>query len=191
MSKDKNLISEYQETYQGEKVTVKKFKTKEKRTNFNGRRNITNCPNCLSSVLVDGLGIWSCSGDRIKIWEKDFAIYYKLDNSKKVKYLTNLTSDSQFLELYDRWVYATENSKPEEFTCGYTNKIFFPVGSTKTTMFDPVYTKLIENKLNRKLTEPELLGEEELWIYQNKVIKKFKKGAKKVRIPIIYFPGDV
>jgi ribosomal protein L37AE/L43A len=191
MKKEKNLIAEYTTEYQGQTVKIKKFKTKNKKSRQNVRRNVFNCPNCLSSVKIDELGIWECTGDKLKIWEEEFNKFYHLPKDKKDKYIKTIISDSRFLDLYDKWVYSYENNKSEEFTCGYTNKIFLPIVTVKCVIPDPIYTKFIESRINRKLTLEEISGEDELWIYKGSVYKKYRKGANKIRIPFIRFPEDI
>lgn len=188
---NKDIIGEYQAEYNGQKVTVHKFRQKEKRTNFNPARRVTLCPNCLSVLRTDAVGVAECSGDRLKIWETEFLKFHGLTDENKALYIKNLSSDNRFLELYDIWAYSYVNQKPEEFTCGYTNKIFLPIATNRVSLPDPLFIKYLEHRLGRPLKECEIAGDEDLWWYSGMLIHKYKKGARKVKIPIIWLPDDV
>lgn len=190
MSK-KDIIAEFDIVYNGQTVTVKKFKPKEKRTNYNGARRVSVCPICMSLLKVNAAGLWECTGDRLKIWETEFEKYSAMSDLDKIDYLKNMSVDNMFLELYDKWAYAKAENKPEEYNCGYTNKIVLPIGTNRVKIPDPVRVKFIETSLKRKLTEEELYGEDELWIFRGQVSKNYKKGSKKVTISIITLPDDV
>lgn len=191
MSKKLDVIGEYQSEYKGQQITVHKLKMKDRKALPNAARRIYNCPNCSSLVRLNSSGIQECSGDRLRTWELEFAKYHALSNENKVEYIKNISSDSKFLELYDRWAYAFTTNQPEEFTCGYTNKIYLPIASNRVNLPDPIFMKIIESKLGRKLELAEILGEDELWLYGGMVLQKYRKGAKKVRVPIVTLPDDV
>jgi len=172
-------------------IKVKKLKPKQKKKQFYAARNtITNCPNCLSTMKLDRLGLWECSGDKLKIWEPDFVRYKSMDEQEKLKFLSNLSNSGRFLELYDRWLFAYNSDSAEPFNCGYTNVLFPLTGTAQITIPDPLYTKILEQKLGRPLTEEEIHGESELYSYKNKVLTEWKKGAKLIRIPFIILPNE-
>src|SRR5690554_6670009 len=108
MSKSsRSVVSQSQIEIDGQKVTLKKLKPKDKKREFyDTRQSITTCPNCLSRMTLNELGTWECSGDRLRTWESEFVKYRGMDKVKKLKYLTGLSNSSRFLELYDRWEYA-------------------------------------------------------------------------------------
>lgn len=189
MKKNKNVISEYQDYYNGQLVTVHKFKPKDKKTVNTTRNILVNCPNCLSRIELDSFNSYKCSGDRLVQWHKEFEVFESLDDSKKLQFLKNISFDSMFLELYDRWIYSKRN--PEEpFDCGFTNQIFLPIPSCSITIPDPAQVKRIEKKLRRKLTEEEIFGEKELFEYRGSVFEHYRNGAKAIKISLIRFPED-
>lgn len=188
--KNRNLIKEYEAEVDGQKVTVHRFKPKDKKVVNNARSNFTSCPNCLSHITLDEAGLQKCTGDRIVIWEKEFLKYRELSTQEQQVYMKNISYDSTFMELYDRWAYS-QNNPDEPFTCGFTNKIFFPIPSCSVIIPDPAQVNNIEKRLGRKLTENELIGESELFEYQGSVFEKYKKGSKRIRIIMIRFPEDV
>ena len=189
--KTKNILKTYKSDYKGQDIVVTQYKPKEKRTNFNATRHLSACPNCLSSIHIDKGGAWYCTGDRLKVWETEFERYHLLDNPSKAEFIKNISIDTRFFELYDRWVYAKEENKPEEYNCGYTNKIFLPIASNETIIPDPLKVINVEKSLGRPLTEKELDGETELWLYKGRISDKYRKGSKKIRIEYISFPQDV
>jgi hypothetical protein len=190
MKNKKNVIAEYEAEVNGQKVTVHKLKPKERKVSNNARSNDTTCPNCLSKLSLNDSGIKFCTGDKLQFWEKEFIKYEKLSDEKKAEYLVNISEDSDFLNLYDRWAYAQKDENKEPFTCGYTNKIFFPIPSSNITIPDPIKVLKVERKLGRKLTEEELYGESDLWEYKGMILKEYRQGSKKVKIPLVRFPED-
>lgn len=189
MRKSKNVITQYEDEYNGQKILVNKLKPKSKKVVSNARANLLNCPNCLSRIVLDNAGLNKCSGDRLMNWEKEFDSFTKLEDTKKVEYLKNISFDSMFLELYDRWSYSLTNPD-DKFDCGFTNKIFFPIPSCSVTIPDPAQIKRIEKKLGRKLTEAEVFGEKELFEYKGSIFEEYRKGAKTVSITLIRFPEE-
>jgi hypothetical protein len=187
---NKNIIAEYQDQIKGQAVTIQKVKPKDKKVVSYGRPNTVNCPYCLSHLTTDGAGVQQCSGDKLEFWNKEFTKFNDLNEHFKKKYIETISEESQFFELYDRWVCAQVPESEEKFNCGYTNKIFFPMPSGNVTIPDPVRVVNIEKKLGRLLTEEELYGESELWQYGGSVFKEYRKGARKVKIALIRFPGD-
>lgn len=187
--KKKNIITEYEIEYEGQKVIVHKYKTKDKKTINNIRGNFINCPNCLSKMIVDNSGIQKCSGDRLGIWDSEFTKFDKLAEVYKIEYIKTLANDSMFFELYDRWNYA-KNNQEETFDCGYSNKIFFPIASCSIIIPDPAQVVRIERKLGRKLTEEEIFGEKELFSYKGSIFEEYRDGARTIKISLLRFPED-
>ena len=190
MKKKRNVDIQYETDYNGQKVVVTRFKPKERKVKSNARHIISNCPCCGSHLVLNEVKVWSCDGSKLKYWESEFIKLTSMNDIEKGEYLSNISSDSQFFDLYDRWKYAQEENKPEEFNCGYTNNIFLPVGSTRTIIPDPLYVKWLEIRLKRKLTEEELMNEGELYIRYKKVTDRWFKGSRKVIIPYIILPDE-
>lgn len=192
MSKSsRSVVSQSQIEIDGQKVTLKKLKPKDKKREFyDTRHSITTCPNCLSRMTLNELGTWECSGDRLRTWESEFVKYRGMDKVKKLKYITDLSNSSRFLELYDRWEYALNSNGKEAFGCGYTNILFPLNGSVQVRIPDPIFTKIIEQKIGRKLTEEELYEEQEIFFYAGRVLTKYREGAKVIRIPWVVLPTE-
>jgi len=190
MKKNK-ILETIESEYKGQKITVKVLKPKEHRVVRSTKRKITSCPNCMSNLILDEVGLWKCTGDKLKVWEVEFYRYHRAKDKLKVEILTNFSDSGMFLELYDRWAYSQVENEPEEYNCGYTNKTYPPVNHVKVSIPDPIFCGRIEKKLGRKLTEEELLGEHELFFFGGQVLTKYRKGAKRVKIPFIIFPDDV
>jgi hypothetical protein len=189
--KPRNLLKQYQTEYQGSKVTVNVLKPKQVKGVNHARRSTANCPNCNSSLIVNDNGLYECSSDKLVHWDKEFYKYYMMSPPEKVEYLATISRDSMFFDLYDKWVFARENESPEDYTCGYTNIIFLPIGSNKTIIPDPMYVGFLEKRLKRPLTEEEIRNESELWIKGKRVFTEYRKGARMVKIPYIIFPDLV
>jgi hypothetical protein len=189
MKKSKSIISEYKAEYKGQSVIVHKIKPKERKVVNNARINYNSCPNCLSHIALDNAGLQKCSGDKLEMWNKEFIVFNQLEKEKQLEYLKNISFDSVFMELYDRWVYAQAHTE-EPFGCGYTNKIFFPIPICQVIIPDPTQVHIIEKNLGRKLTEEEIFGESELFEYQGSILEKYKKGARTVKITLLRFPED-
>jgi hypothetical protein len=141
-------------------------------------------------MILDEAGTWQCSGDRLRVWESEFVKYRSMDKEKKVKYITDLSNSSRFLELFDRWEYAYNSNGKEVFGCGYTNILFPLNGSVQVRIPDPCFTKILEQKLGRTLKEEELYEEEELFFYAGRVLTKYREGAKVIRIPWVILPTE-
>ncbi len=187
--KNKDIIAEYETEVSGQKVIVQKFKTKDKKVINNTRSNFIFCPNCLSKLTLDDSGLQKCSGNRLIIWEKEFYQYDLLPKEKQWEYLKNISFDSMFMELYDRWAYSKKY--PDDiFGCGFTNKIFLPIASCSVIIPDTSQVKRIEKKLGRKLTEEEIFGEKELFSHRGGIFEEYRDGAKTVKITLLRFPED-
>lgn len=189
--KNRNLLKQYDTSLNGEKVTISVLKSKKTKGAAHARNNYSSCPNCNSSLLINSTGVYECSKDKLEYWDQQFLSYYMMSDVEKNKYLKKISVDSMFFDLYNKWVYARENSKPEEFTCGYSNNISLPIGSNKTIIPDPLYVNFIEDRLKRPLTEEEKANESDLWIKGKKVKASYFKGSKPVKIPYIIFPDEV
>ncbi len=188
--KNPNLINAGTVEIAGQQVPLKKFKAKKNKRINNARSTITNCPNCLSSMRLNSHGSWECSADKLTVWEKDFMAFSKLGDKEKGEYLLGLSNYSRFVELFDKWKYSQDNNAPEEFNCGYTNTVYPMIGTATVRIPDPLVVKRIEAKLGRPLTEEELIGESELWLYAGKVLTEWRKKAKQIRIPYIILPSE-
>lgn len=189
MSKN-SIVSETEINLEGQKVKVKKLKAKAKKRGRNDRTNSLSCPNCLSKLVTNSYGILECTGDRLKIWQKEFEKYHKLTPEQKVEFLKNVSANGNFQELYDRWVYAQQQETPEDLDCGFTNTLFPPNGNVKVRIPDPIFVKRLEQKLGRKLTEEEIFGESPLYFYAGRVLTEWRKRAKEIRIPFIILPDE-
>lgn len=190
MKKNKNLLKQYKSTYNGQEITVDVLKPSAKKEINVARSNTLICPNCLSKLTLDTMGNQQCSSSQLKIWEAEFLKFSLLDDTNKTIYLKNISYDSMFLELYDKWAYSVATSSPAEFNCGYTNKIFLPMPNCQTTIPDPIQLCIIERNVGRKLTEEEIYGEKELYYNQGVVTEDFTKTSKKLKIRLIRFPED-
>jgi len=184
----RKIVKQYKDEYYGQEITVNRVEAKNRKKTKTPKRTKTTCPNWMSTLNLDKTKMWVCSGDRLQIWQKEFFRYYKFDEKSKKRYLMNLSDSGKFLELFDRWVYSRRNN--ETFDCGYSNKIYPPLNSAVTKIPDPIFCLRIERKLGRPLTEEEIFGEDDLWIYNGQVLTKYRKNAKKIKIPFVLFPEE-
>ena len=175
----------------GEKAKVKVLKPKLKKRTRHARTTTLSCPNCLSTLKLNGQGLWECTRDKLIIWEKDFVKYHKMTPKQKISFLSKLTSTSRFEELYDYWKYSVETNQPEEFTCGYTNDIHLPIAQNKQRIPDPLFCKRIEKLLGRSLTEEEIYGDSPLYFYRGKVLTEYRKRAKEIKMIWIILPDEI
>lgn len=189
--KPRNLLKQYKTTYDGSEVTVNVLKPRHVKGVNHARRSNSHCPNCNSTLIVNENGLYECTSDKLAHWDKEFFKFYMMLPNEKVDYLTKISKDSMFFDLYDKWVYARENNSPDDFNCGYTNNIFLPIASNKSIIPDPCYVSFLEKRLKRPLTEEELRNETELWIKGKRVFTQYRKGAKMVEIPYILLPDEV
>jgi hypothetical protein len=190
MKKKRNLLKQYKATYKDQDIVVNVLKPKDKKEVNNGRSNTLTCPNCLSKLTLDSNKNQQCSGSQLKIWEVEFIKFQNLTEDKKTEYLKHVSYDSMFLELYDKWAYSVLHNKPEEYNCGYTNKIFLPIPSCQVTIPDPIQLTIVEKSIGRSLTEEEIFGEKELYYTQGVVTEEFTATSKKLKIRLIRFPED-
>lgn len=186
-----NKLKEKKITIDGKSFTVKQLKPKAKKKDIYVARNTTtSCPNCLSTMKLNSLGLFECSGDKLRVWEPDFAKFKNMTAEQKSKFLADLSSSGRFVELFDRWDYALSTEGKEEFNCGYTNILFPLTGTAQVRIPDPLFTKKLEQKLGRPLTEEEIYGETELWSYQGAILTSWRKNAKPIRIPFVILPNE-
>lgn len=170
-------------------VKVKKLKArKKKKEHGNGRRGNPICTNCLSTLLVGEEGKYECSGDRLKIWEREFLNYLKMNDKEKIRYLMAFSHPDLFEELFDRWNYKDNDGHRPNFECGYSNKIYSLVNPLRVMMPDPILCKKIEKSLGRALTEEEKYGEKDIFRAGNSYFEDFKKGRVRVKITLVFFP---
>jgi len=186
----KDVEFDYIEEIEGKSVTIRKIKPKAKKGISYGRPNYNICPYCNSKLDVDSVGLQKCTGDKLAFWHQEFEKFLTLEEKTKIEYIATISEESQFFELYDRWTFSQAPENDEQFNCGYTNKIFFPMPPSNVTIPDPVRVSYVEKRLGRALTEEELYGESELWQFGRQILKEYKKGARKLKIALIRFPGD-
>lgn len=186
----KKYVDEYETTLDGQDVTIKVAKPREKVNKLNRKRTTAICPECGSKLFINNIGAWECSGSMLKIWEKLFNKYEIANEERKLKILSTISDTARFEELQWRWAASTEKDG-QEFNCGYTNRLYPPIASNKSRLPDPLFVKGIERKLGRKLTEEELIGEKELWYFKGQYTTKYRDSAKKVTIPVVTLPDDV
>lgn len=170
-------------------VKVKKLKgKKKKKENVNGRRSPSICNNCLSSLLIDEEGKYECSGDRLKIWEREFLNYVKLNEKEKIRYLMAFSHPDLFEELFDKWNHKDQEGHRPNFECGYSNKIYSLINPLRVMLPDPILCKKIEQSLGRALTDEEKYGEKDIFRAGNSYFDDFKKGRTRVKIALVFFP---
>jgi hypothetical protein len=186
----RTIVDEYITDFEGQEVKVKVVKPKEKVKKINRRRLTDICPECGSKLVVNKMGAWECTGNMLKTWENLLDRYYKADDRKKIEILSKISDVGKFEELSWRWEASMEKDGPE-FSCGYTNRLYPPIASNKSRLPDPLFVKRVERQIGRKLTEEELIGESELWFYKGQYLTKYRKNAKKVKIPVVTLPDDV
>jgi len=190
MKKDRRVIDSYETEYLGQKVTIKVGKPKEKRKQINRPKNVTTCPECSSTLILNNIGVWQCTGDQLKQWENQFYKYSKLNEDDKVEFLKSVSDTGKFQYLFGRWEYSQE-SDSQGFNCGYSNNINLPLPNSQSKLPDPLFVKHVERKLGRPLTEEEKWGEGDIWFYKGQYLNKYRKNSKRVKIPIISIPRDV
>lgn len=169
-------------------VVIKKFKARRTKEKTHARRTNPICTNCLSSLVVSGEGKYECSGDRLKIWEKEFLAYTKMSDKEKIRYLMAFSHPDLFEELFEKWSYKEGDGHRPNFECGYSNKIYSLINPLRVMMPDPILVKKIEKSLGRKLTEEELYGEKDIFREGKTYFEDYKKGRIRAKITLIYFP---
>jgi hypothetical protein len=189
--KNQNLLETNIVEMEGRKISLKKFKARKEKKKKSARSTTITCPNCLSRLVLNKLGLWECTGDKLEVWKEDFIKFSSMEEKQKGEYLVKLSNYSRFIELFDKWKYSIEVAAPEEFNCGYTNVVFPITGSASVRIPDPLIVKRLEKKLGRKLTEEELIGESELYSYSGRVLTEWRKKAKVIKIPYIILPSEV
>lgn len=176
-----------QEDYNAKVKKLKYYGKKEAKSAFGLSDTI--CPCCSSRLVVNEVGVTECSGDRLKEWELSFLQYNKLSDEDKRKYIILQANSEQFVDLYEKWNIIDEKTGfRATFECGYSNKLANPISRFRTSLPDPVLVKRIERSLQRELTIEEKHGESAIWFREGAYSDKYKKGAKRVRVPQIIFP---
>lgn len=140
------------------------------------------CPICLSSVEYSNKE-YMCSGDRLKVWQKEFKEFENItDKNSKNEFLSKFSNKELFIELYN---------KKDNLSCGFTyNNVLFSSDSEDTKP-DPMVVGKIEKSLNRCLTLEEL--EEGFTFYKvgNNFSTEEFEGSYEYEIPRIKYPEDV
>lgn len=137
------------------------------------------CPECLSTLelSVDG---YKCTGNRLRLWVKEFEKYDLLTEGEKKMYIANLADKEKFVELY--------NSKTLE--CEYSPQMIEIIPEQSILIPDPMVVGKIELNFGRRLTDTEL---EEGFLFYRKG-KNFShehlEGYNRFRIPRVLFPDD-
>lgn len=149
----------------------------------NYRINTSICPNCLSKLKVNQLGNWECSGDKLKLWIKDFQSYENLDAIGKQMYKDTLSNKDWFVTTQAKW-------KAGDLSCDYNNKVIIPKLVHTQEIPDPMFVGRVERSLGRELTEAEKYGEAELFKKGERYTDTYEEGATIVEIPTINFPED-
>lgn len=189
--KNKNIINQYKDTYGTDIVTINVFKPKEKIKAVSHARDIySSCPNCGSKLVINVMGAWECTSDKLDYWLEQFKKFMQYTPEQQVTYISKLTIDSNFLDLYDKWLTANTDNRPQDFNCGYTNNITLPIGSNRIIIPDPMFCKFLEIRLKRPLTEEELRNEATLYIRRGKIKTKWFLGSRAVVIPYIVLPDE-
>lgn len=189
--KNKNVIKQYSTDYKGQQVTVNVFKPKQKQKAVSHARDIySSCPNCGSKLIINVVGAWECTSDKLEYWSEQFKQFMQMLPEKQVEYINKLSTDSNFFDLYDKWLTTYKEDKPKDFNCGYTNNISLPIGSSRTIIPDPIFCKILETGLKRPLTEQELRNESPIYIRKKKVKDKWFLGSRAVVIPYIILPDE-
>lgn len=168
-----------------------KIKTKKPRINNHYRVPDNTCPQCLSTLKLDDKGHWSCSGDKLKIWEKDFEAYSKLSEIQQNEFLLKFDDVDLFLELFEKWNYTDNRGNRTNFCCSYSNSVFNLVLTQTLTIPDPLQIYHIEKSLKRPLTEEEKRGEKAIWSCGGQFYSSYKKGRKRIIINTVNIPEDV
>lgn len=136
------------------------------------------CPYCLSKLLNED-GRMVCTGNKLKIWEKQFIEYAKMPIEERNEFMTNFAESEKFEELYNKWSHVDRNGDRPNFTCGYTDKVFSSLPDNRILIPDPLQVRRCERALKRPLTEEELAGEVDLII-----------NGTAVELEFMTFPDD-
>lgn len=188
LHKNERKFEKYKEFNQEKDLKIKHFSPKKPKSPKNNyRQKNTICPYCLSTLVLNTVKTWECTGDRLKLWETEFLKYNQLSIEEKTNYMLNFSHPGLFLDLYEKWNYI-EDGRRVRFSCEYSNKIFNPISRFRTTLYDPIMVKCIEKSLGRKLLLEEKEGEVDLYREGRTFFKDFKRGRVKVKIPQITYP---
>lgn len=98
-------------------MKISKLKTKKPRKFNNANSFCGVCPACLSPLITNSKGYQICSGERLKIWEKEFKKYKMFSKSEKEKFLKLFDDSEKFLEMFNKWDYVDESGNRVNFVC--------------------------------------------------------------------------
>jgi hypothetical protein len=187
---ESTTFTPYKSTNNSFKYTkLKPHKAKKKGKSY--RLTTMTCPSCLSTLKLNSSGVWTCTGDRLETWAKDFLTYNQLNDKDRTAFLLTFEDPAIFLNLLDKFNFIDKDGKRSNFQCDFTNKLGSIVHSYSISIPDPILTRRIERTLGRKLTELELNGQSDVFLRQGIYTDTYSKGAKKVKITRIRFPQDV
>jgi len=147
---------------------------KRRQTNANLKSISNLCPNCFSTLVKNEDGDIECSGDKLKFWKDEVALYKKMNVEQQKIYLESLENANEFLRL------AAAVETAEALDCGYSANLVSIIPNYSTRIPDPMAVNKLERKLKRLLTEEEL---EEGYT--------FKLDNEIYMLPFINFPEDV
>jgi hypothetical protein len=169
------------------KPKVEVYKPKRRRVGINARSVNHTCPNCLSTLTLTEQGQWKCTGNKLKLWSKQFEEYEKMNVIQKQKYLNTLDNQDKFLEWFNQ---------KDKLVCDWLSRSATVEPTYSTTIPDPMAVNKIEKKLGRELTEEEL---EEGFVFYRKLIyneyfyslTKVDKDWTSYILPRVNFPDDI
>ena len=167
------------------KIDVQQLKPKRRRIGKNVRSLNHTCPNCLSTIIINDLGQWQCTGDKLKIWTQEFSKYKKMTDRQKEQYLLTLDNKDKFLEWFQQ----------KELQCGWTSAVQKQENTYSIRIPDPMAVGRLERSLGRTL-EGEDLEEGKLYyrkLYGGKFCysEQQHEGWHPYLIPRVSFPDDV
>lgn len=140
-----------------------------KRVNVRGVSNL--CPNCFSTLVLDEVGSFSCSGDRLTAWKNDIDKYKAMNDDEQKAYLQTLDSPSKFVDLVGSF---------DTLDCGYNVRLNNITPGYSCRIADPMAVARLERILKRPLTEEEQEEGHE-----------FILDGKAYFLPMVNFPDDL
>ena len=149
------------------------------------RRNALNlCPNCMSTLIVNALGEFECTKDRLKLWLKEFERFEDMNTKERETYLKGIDNTDKFFELY---------GKRTKLDCGYSTRIVDITPTYSVEIPDPMQVTRIEKSLGRKLVDTEL--QEGVLFYRDNFSGKITakpetEGCTAFKIERVKFPDD-
>lgn len=167
------------------KIDVKKLKPKRRRIGHNVRSVNHTCPNCLSTIIINNLGQWECTGNNLQLWSKEFERYNTMSAAEKEKHLETIDNKEKFLEWYNQ----------DSLHCGWNSQLQKIENTYSVRIPDPIAVSRIEKSLGRNLSEEEL--EEGKVLYRKLISDKYTystvycEGWNLYVIPRISFPDEI